>query len=205
MDRKINKERIGLFFGSFNPIHNGHLIIANYIVENTNIDKVWFVLSPQNPLKKTADLLDDEIRLRLLKLAIKNNNKFRASDVEFSLNKPSYTINTLNYLKLKYKNKEFILIIGEDNLECFEKWKDYKEILNSYEIYVYPRSNIKSNKFLDFNNVIRISSPQLEISSTQIRENIKTNKSIRYLLPDTVRKEMEKNNYYCNSKDFVSY
>ncbi|MDD4002548.1 MAG: nicotinate (nicotinamide) nucleotide adenylyltransferase [Bacteroidales bacterium] len=194
-------ERIGLFFGSFNPIHLGHLIIANYILENTDLNKIWFIVSPQNPLKNTNDLLDDTIRLKLVRLAIKNNNKFKASDIEFKLSKPSYTINTLKYLKSKHKTKDFVLIVGEDNLDSFEKWKDYREILNDYELYVYPRTNSKANKNLNFQNIHKINAPLIEISSTYIRENIKLNKSIRYLLPEVVRKEIEKNNYYCNSQD----
>ena len=194
-------ERIGLFFGSFNPIHLGHLIIANNIVENTDINQIWFIVSPQNPLKNTNDLLDDTIRLKLVRLAIKNNNKFKASDIEFKLSKPSYTINTLKYLKSKHKTKDFVLIVGEDNLDSFEKWKDYREILNDYELYVYPRTNSKANKNLNFQNIHKINAPLIEISSTYIRENIKLNKSIRYLLPEVVRKEIEKNNYYCNSQD----
>lgn len=194
-------ERIGLFFGSFNPIHLGHLIIANYILENTDLNKIWFIVSPQNPLKNTNDLLDDTIRLKLVRLAIKSNNKFKASDIEFKLSKPSYTINTLKYLKSKHKTKDFVLIVGEDNLDSFEKWKDYREILNDFELYVYPRTNSKSNKNLNFQNIHKINAPLIEISSTYIRENIKLNKSIRYLLPEVVRKEIEKNNYYCNSQD----
>ena len=194
-------ERIGLFFGSFNPIHLGHLIIANNIVENTDINQIWFIVSPQNPLKNTNDLLDDTIRLKLVRLAIKSNNKFKASDIEFKLSKPSYTINTLKYLKSKHKTKDFVLIVGEDNLDSFEKWKDYREILNDFELYVYPRTNSKANKNLNFQNIHKINAPLIEISSTYIRENIKLNKSIRYLLPEVVRKEIEKNNYYCNSQD----
>lgn len=198
MEQKY-KERIGLFFGSFNPIHIGHLIIANYIVENTNIDKIWFVISPHNPLKNTNDLLEDNLRYNLVKLAIKNNKNFKASDIEFKMEKPSYTIRTLSHLKSEYKTKEFILIIGEDNLECFEKWKDYKEILSTYEIMVYPRANIKTSKFSDNKNIIRINSPEIGISSTQIRDNIKLKKSNLYLLPEAVRVEINNNNYYCNS------
>ena len=198
---ETKKERIGLLFGSFNPIHIGHLIIANYIVENTNIDKIWFVISPHNPLKNTKDLLEDSLRYYLVKLAIKKNKNFKASDIEFGMEKPSYTVKTLSRLKSKYKTKEFILIIGEDNLDCFEKWKDYKEILSTNEIMVYPRANIKTNRFLDNKNIIRINSPEIGISSTQIRENIKLNKSNLYLLPEAVRKEINNNNYYCNSQD----
>ena len=192
------KQQIGLFFGSFNPIHFGHLIIANYIVENHFADKIWFVVSPHNPLKNSNELLDDD-RLALVRLAIKGNIKFKASDVEFSLSKPSFTINTLNYLKQKHNDKDFILIIGEDNLDCFEKWKDYQEIINNNRILVYPRPDINTNNFSQINTIQRINAPQIEISSTMIRELIKENKSIQYLLPESVRKEIEKNKYYCNS------
>ncbi len=193
------KQQIGLFFGSFNPIHFGHLIIANYIVENHFADKIWFVVSPHNPLKNSNELLDDDDRLALVRLAIKGNIKFKASDVEFSLSKPSFTINTLNYLKQKHNDKDFILIIGEDNLDCFEKWKDYQEIINNNRILVYPRPDINTNNFSQINTIQRINAPQIEISSTMIRELIKENKSIQYLLPESVRKEIEKNKYYCNS------
>ncbi|MBP6429264.1 MAG: nicotinate-nucleotide adenylyltransferase [Bacteroidales bacterium] len=196
-----NKERVGLLFGSFNPIHIGHLIIANYIVENTNINKIWFVVSPHNPLKNSKDLLEESLRYKLVKLAIKKNKNFKASDLEFGMEKPSYTIKTLRYLKSKYKTREFVLIIGEDNLDSFEKWKDYKEILSSYEIMVYPRANIRTDKFSDNRNIYRVKAPQIEISSTQIRENIRQNKSNAYLLPEAVRKEINNNNYYCNSQD----
>lgn len=195
---EINKERIGLFFGSFNPIHIGHLIIANYIIENTNINKVYFVISPHNPLKEKKDLLDESVRFKLVELAIEGNRGFIASDIEFVMDKPSFTFKTLNYLKSKYKEKEFILIIGEDNLDCFDKWRNYKEILSSYKIIVYPRSNIKTNKFSTHKNIIRINSPKIEISSTQIRENIRKGKSNLYLLPESVRQEILENNYYCN-------
>lgn len=195
----ISKQQIGLFFGSFNPIHIGHLIIASYIVENTFLDKIWFVVSPHNPLKNTDELLEENIRLELVRKAIKNNKKFFATDVEFHLNRPSYTINTLNHLKNKYKTKEFTLIIGEDNLDKFDKWKAYQEIINNYKIIVYPRNNINTKKFEEIKTIQRVNSPQIEISSTRIRENIKNNKSVQYLLPEKVRKEIEKNKYYCNS------
>ncbi|MBP1645141.1 MAG: nicotinate-nucleotide adenylyltransferase [Bacteroidetes bacterium] len=193
------KQQIGLFFGSFNPIHFGHLIIANYIVENLFVDKIWFVVSPHNPLKNSNELLNDDDRLALVKLAIKGNRKFVASDFEFYLSKPSFTVNTLNYLKQKHKDKDFTLIIGEDNLDCFEKWKDYQGIINNNRILVYPRPDINTNKFSQINTIQRINAPQIEISSTLIRELIRENKSIQYLLPESVRKEIEKNKYYCNS------
>lgn len=193
------KQQIGLFFGSFNPIHLGHLIIANYIVENDFVDKIWFVVSPHNPLKNSQELLEEEHRLKLVKLAIRNNKKFSACDVEFYLPKPSFTINTLNYLKEKHKNNKFSIIIGEDNLESFEKWKDYKDIIKDYRIIVYPRPKNISNKFGKTTTIQRINAPEIEISSTLIRDNIRNKKSIQYLLPESVRREIEKNKYYCNS------
>lgn len=198
MREGIYSKRVGLFFGSFNPIHNGHLILANYFVENTNLDEVWFVVSPHNPLKDKDSLIDDEIRLNLVKLAIEGNNKFIASDVEFFLNKPSYTFNTLNHLNRKHSDIEFVLIIGEDNLECFDKWKNYNEILDNYKIYVYPRPNVQAYKFLEYNNVYLIDAPQIDISSSYIRQCIRNKKSIKYLVPENVRLEIEKRNYYCN-------
>jgi nicotinate-nucleotide adenylyltransferase len=199
MVKQLQTNKIGLFFGSFNPIHNGHLIIADYIVDNTPLEQIWFVVSPQNPFKSPQDLLNDKIRLHLVEIAIKGNKNFLASDVEFGLEKPSFTINTLNYLKSKYQEKEFSLIIGKDNLETFHKWKNYEEIINNHKIYVYPRPFVKEEKNIKHNNIINVEAPQIEISSTKIRENIRTKHSIRYLLPEKVIKEIQKNKYYCNS------
>jgi nicotinate-nucleotide adenylyltransferase len=199
MVKQLQTNKIGLFFGSFNPIHNGHLIIADYIVDNTPLEQIWFVVSPQNPFKSPQDLLNDKIRLHLVEIAIKGNKNFLASDVEFGLEKPSFTINTLNYLKSKHQEKEFSLIIGKDNLETFHKWKNYEEIINNHKIYVYPRPFVKIEKNIKHNNIINVEAPQIEISSTKIRENIRTKHSIRYLLPEKVIKEIQKNKYYCNS------
>lgn len=196
----MTKEIIGLYSGSFNPIHQGHLIIAEYILQNTPIDKVWFVPSPQNPLKEEKELLPQQDRMGLVRLAIEGNNDFVASDVEFRLPKPSYTIHTLDYLEAEYPDKEFRLIIGEDNLQCFSYWKDYKRILKQWIIYVYPRLGYANEQFEEEKNVIRISAPIIEISSTYIRECIREGKSIQYLVPQSVREEIEKKEYYCNSK-----
>lgn len=196
MTKKTYNKKIGLYFGSFNPIHNGHLILAQQILENSDLDLIWFVVSPQNPFKERSNLLDNRARYFLVQKAIENNDGFRACDIEFSLPTPSYTINTLTYLQEKYPDKEFTIIIGEDNLKYFHKWKNYQAILDYYRIFVYPRPNCERNKLLERKNVIMIHAPMIEISSSFIRENIRNNKSIRYLLPDSVREEIEKNCYY---------
>lgn len=187
----MGKEKIGLYFGSFNPIHNGHLTLADYILKNTELEKIWFVVSPQNPLKSLSSLLDNKTRLDLVKLAIEGNDNFIASDVEFFLSYPSYTINTLNYLSNKYPQKDFSLIIGQDNLVNFHKWKDNQKILDQYHIFVYPRENCEYSPLQDNNHIHLIDSPLINISATYIREQIKNNKDIRYLLPEKVRKEIE--------------
>lgn len=187
----MGKEKIGLYFGSFNPIHNGHLTLADYILKNTELEKIWFVVSPQNPLKSLSSLLDNKTRLDLVKLAIEGNDNFIASDVEFFLSYPSYTINTLNYLSQTSPEKEFALIIGQDNLVNFHKWKDNQKILDQYHIFVYPRENCEYSPLKDNNHIHLIDSPLINISATYIREQIKNNKDIRYLLPEKVRKEIE--------------
>lgn len=192
----MGKEKIGLYFGSFNPIHNGHLTLADYILKNTELEKIWFVVSPQNPLKSLSSLLDNKTRLDLVKLAIEGNDNFIASDVEFSLSYPSYTINTLNYLSQTYPEKEFALIIGQDNLVNFHKWKDNQKILDQYHIFVYPRENCEYSPLQDNNHIHLIDSPLINISATYIREKIKNNKDIRYLLPEKVRKEIETQGLY---------
>ena len=196
MTKKIYNKKIGLYFGSFNPIHNGHLILAEQILENSDLDLIWFVVSPQNPFKERNNLLDNRARYFLVQKAIEDNDGFRACDIEFSLPIPSYTINTLTYLQEKYPEKEFTIIIGEDNLKNFHKWKNYQAILDYYRVFVYPRPNCEYSELLERENVIMIQAPMIEISSSFIRENIRKNKSIRYLLPEAVREEIEKNSYY---------
>jgi len=180
--------RIGLFFGSFNPIHSGHLLIANYMVDFTDMDKIWFVISPQNPFKVNDDLLDEKQRLNLLKLAIEDDTRFEACDIEFSLDRPSYTIHTLNHLSNLYPEHTFVPIIGGDNLQSFHKWKDYEKILDKHELYVYRRAGFHENPLLANHPKIKLFDvPLLNISSTYIREILHASKSIHYLVPEKAR------------------
>lgn len=194
---KLTKMKIGLYFGSFNPIHIGHLIIANHIANNTELNEVWFVVSPQNPFKNTNSLLNEQHRLSLVKIAIEGEKKLKASNVEFKLPKPSYTADTLLYLSEKYPKHIFSIIMGSDGFQNIEKWKNYKYIINNYNIFIYQRPSFLIEKTTE--NIKIIDAPLLEISSTQIRKNIKEKKSIRYLVTDDVMKEIEVNGYYKNS------
>jgi nicotinate-nucleotide adenylyltransferase len=196
MIKNTHIKKVGLYFGSFNPIHFGHLILANHIVENSDLNQIWFVVSPQNPLKTAASLLDNRTRFALVQSAIEGNDNFLASDIEFSLPVPSYTINTLVYLSEKHSNKEFVLILGEDNLVSFNKWKNYKVILDYYSLYIYPRRDAKKSPLLSNPKVKLIEAPMIDISSSHIRQNIKQGKSIQYLLPDVVKKQIEQYGYY---------
>ena len=187
--------KIGLYFGSFNPIHIGHLIIANNAINNTPLQQVWLVVSPQNPLKQSASLLNEYNRLHLIQLAIEGEIKLRASDIEFQLPRPSYTIDTLVYLIEKYPKNEFSIIMGSDSLANLHKWKNYQIITANYPIYVYERQGFEINNAKEA-NVIPFTAPVLPISSTLIRTLIKQGKSIRYLVPDKVMEEIERNQYY---------
>lgn len=188
--------KIGLFFGSFNPIHMGHLIIANVMAENADLNKVWLVVSPQNPLKPSKGLLHEFDRYDMVKAAIADNYKLEVSDVEFHLPKPSYTIHTLAHLTEKHPGKEFKLILGEDNLENFTKWKNYEEILRHHGLYVYPRPNVTNSELKRHSNVKMIDAPLLDISATYIRNCIRSNKSIRYLVPDVVEQMIRTKLFY---------
>ena len=189
--------KVGLFFGSFNPVHTGHLLIANYFIEFAGFDKVWFVVSPQNPLKRKDELLDENLRLKLLQLAIDGDKKFVASDVEFNLERPSYTVRTLQYLREKFPTEQFYPIIGGDNLQSFHLWKDYEEILKHHEIYVYRRSGYHNNPLLSNHPKIKVFDvPLLNISSTYIREMLQAGKSVKYLVPEAVEQFILKNNLY---------
>jgi nicotinate-nucleotide adenylyltransferase len=188
--------KIGLFFGSFNPVHNGHLIIANYVCETTDLDKVWMVVSPQNPFKEKQSLLNEYDRLHLIKLAIESNNNLRTSDIEFKLPKPSYTIDTLTHLKEKYPEHTFSLIMGGDNLQSLHKWKNYELILKNHDIYVYKREGALENPFADNACVHFLDVPLLDISATFIRENIQQGRSMQYFLPDRVWEYVRDYNLY---------
>jgi len=192
----ISSQKIGLFFGSFNPIHLGHMIIANIMAENTDLQKVWFVVSPQNPFKPSKGLLHEFDRYDMIKAAIADNYKLEVSDVEFNLPKPSYTIDTLAVLTEKYPAKSFKIIIGEDNLANFEKWKNYDVILDNYGLYVYPRPGVTNSDLKRHANVKMVEAPLLDISATYIRQCLKDNKSIRYLVPEPVERILQHRNFY---------
>lgn len=191
-----NDRRIGLFFGSFNPIHIGHLVIANAIVEGSDLQKVWFVVSPQNPLKPGKGMLHEFDRYDMVKAAIADNYKLEVSDVEFHLPKPSYTIHTLTHLLEKQPSTQFSVIIGEDNLANFGQWKNHEQILENFGLYVYPRPGAAKSEFRHHRNVRMVEAPLLDISATYIRSCVKSNKSIRYLVPEAVEGIIRLRGYY---------
>jgi nicotinate-nucleotide adenylyltransferase len=187
--------KIGLYFGSFNPVHVGHLIIANHILNETYLEKIWFVVSPQNPFKEESNLLNEYHRLHLVKTAIENDIRMWATDIEFSLPKPSYTTNTLAYLKEKHPEDDFCLIMGSDSFQNLHKWKNAEIIMENYPIYVYLRPGFDIDKTSNARIHI-VEAPILPISAIQIRKSLKKGKSVRYLVPDSVREEIEKGGYY---------
>jgi len=188
--------KIGLFFGSFNPVHTGHLVIASYMAEYTDLQQVWLIVSPHNPLKDRLSLLQDYHRLDLVKAAIGDNKKLKASDVEFKMSKPSYTVHTLTHLSEKFPQDEFVLLMGRDNLSTFTKWKDYEQILSRYKIYVYPRVNALPSELENHASVRFIDAPLMEISSSFIREAIRQQKDVRYMMPGSVWLAIEEKNFY---------
>ena len=208
----VTKMKIGLYFGTFNPIHVGHLIIANHMAEHADLDQVWMVVTPHNPLKKKNTLLDDYHRLQMVHLATEDYPKIKPSDIEFKLSQPNYTVNTLVHLQEKYPNYEFSLIMGEDNLKSLHKWKNYEAILAHHEIYVYPRLEAKVSveeaissdvENLDLKilqkfgtKIHMIDAPVVEISATFIRDNIKKGKNVQPLLPAKVWDYIDHNNFY---------
>ncbi len=193
---KIKEKKIGLFFGSFNPIHIGHLAIANYFVEFTDLQEIWFVISPHNPLKEKKSLLAQHHRLYMVNLAIEDFPKFRSSDIEFHLPKPSYTIHTLAHLKEKYPQHQFGLILGQDNLVTFNKWKNYDVILDMYYLYIYPRPHSLPSIFDNHPHVIFTQAPIIDISATFIRNAIKEKKDIRFFLHPKVWQYIDEMNLY---------
>lgn len=192
-------KKIGLFFGSFNPIHIGHLILANYILENSDMEELWFVVSPQNPFKNKKTLLNDHNRLDMVQAALKNYPKMRASNIEFSLPKPSYTIDTLTYLREKFPDYSFALIMGEDNLGTLEKWKNADQLMKNYQIIVYPRKHEEEkhdSQYIQHENITLVSAPVIELSATDIRNMIKLGKNVRPMLPPEVFDYLDGSSFY---------
>jgi nicotinate-nucleotide adenylyltransferase len=187
---------VGLYFGSFNPVHNGHLAIAQFLMQKSLFDQIWLVVSPNNPLKNKTDLVDANHRLNMVKSAIRDFPYLHACDVEFSLPAPSYTINTLNYLEKKYRNDDFSLIVGADNMDNFHLWKNYEEILERYPIYVYPRSNDGFEKLMGNPHIIYVDAPLLQISATKIRDLLRQKRSVKEFLPNSVIQYIEEQKLY---------
>jgi nicotinate-nucleotide adenylyltransferase len=188
--------KTGLFFGSYNPVHTGHMVIANFMATQTDLDEVWLVVSPQNPLKEKKSLARDYDRLHLVQLAIGDNTKLRASKIEFDLPKPSYTIDTLTYLREKQPQREWVLIMGGDNLATLHKWKNYELILRDYAIYVYQRPQYALGELINHPSVTIWEAPLMQISASYIRKTIKAGKSVQYLVPDAVYKYIESSGLY---------
>ncbi|REH56614.1 nicotinate-nucleotide adenylyltransferase [Tenacibaculum gallaicum] len=191
-------KNIGLYFGTFNPVHIGHLIIANHLVENSDLDEIWMVVTPHNPFKKKSSLLDNHHRLEMVYLATEGYEKIQPSDIEFKLPQPNYTINTLAHISEKHPNYKFSLIMGEDNLKSLHKWKNYEFILEDYNIYVYPRisNGVVENQFKDHEKIHRVEAPIVQISSTMIRNAINEEKNCKPLLSDKVWKYIDEMNFY---------
>jgi nicotinate-nucleotide adenylyltransferase len=194
--------KVGLYFGSFNPIHIGHLAIAGYMTEYAGLDQVWFIVSPHNPLKKKETLLADHHRFHMTVLAIGDNDHLKASDIEFKLPAPSYTIDTLAYLNEKYQKYEFVLVMGEDNLYTLHKWKNVKELVKSYSLYVYPRKgaaqppHVLLEELLAKADIHFVNAPLMELSGTFIRNGIKAKKDMSYFLPPAVWKYIKEMHFY---------
>lgn len=193
----MSKE-IGLYFGTFNPIHIGHLAIANHMVEHSSLDELWLVVTPHNPFKEKKSLLADHHRYQMVQIAVEDYPKLKASNIEFGMAQPNYTVNTLIYLNEKYPKHQFNLIMGEDNLQYLHKWKNYEEILHNNKIYVYPRvySNKEEAKLINHDQVNKVKAPIMEISSTFIRNAIKKRKNIKPLCPCKVWKYIDEMNFY---------
>lgn len=189
-------KKTGLLFGSFNPIHVGHLMIAGYMYEFSDLDELWFVVTPLNPLKEQKSLLADHHRLEMVNLAIEDDNRFRSSNIEFKLPKPSYTINTLTYLQEKYPDREFVLISGTDIFPTFRKWKNWEQLLAFYRFYVYPRPGTQDHELTRHPSVKVFNAPMVEISASFIREAIRSGKNMSYYLPEKAYKYLKEMHFY---------
>lgn len=189
-------KKTGLLFGSFNPIHIGHLMIAGYMYEFSDLDELWFVVSPLNPLKEQKSLLADHHRLEMVNLAIEDDNRFRSCNIEFKLPKPSYTINTLTYLQDKYPEREFVIISGTDIFPTFHKWKNWQQLLEFYTFYVYPRPGSQDHELTKHPSVKVFNAPMVEISASFIREAIREGKNMSYYLPDKTFKYIQEMHFY---------
>lgn len=189
-------KKVGLFFGSFNPIHIGHMIIASHVADHTDLKEIWFVVSPHNPLKNKSSLLADHHRLALVRRAIEHDSRFKASDIEFHLEQPSYTSVTLAHLKEKHPNVEFALIMGGDNLASLPKWKNYESILSNYQIVLYNRPEFDADQMLEKGRVTVVDAPQMHISSSHIRQEIAAGKTVKYLMPLEAWQYLDEMNFY---------
>lgn len=192
----MSQKNIGLFFGTFNPVHIGHMVIASYMAEFADLDEVWMVVSPHNPFKEKTSLLDNYQRLHMVNLAIDNHPKLRASDIEFKLSQPSYTINTLTHLYEKFPGYYFSLIMGSDNLDNFKKWKNYERILEISRLIVYPRQGYDGGDLKNHSCVKWVEAPLMQISSTFIREALKQKKNLHYIIPDKVLQYIQEMHFY---------
>lgn len=189
--------KIGLFFGTYNPIHVGHMVIANYMVEFTNLDKIWIIVTPHNPFKEKKSMLDDVHRLQLVKVAIDDDNRFKASDIEFKLPQPNYTIHTLTYLREQNPDDSFVLIMGADNLAHFHKWKNHEEILNNHEIFVYPRLEGEvPEELINHEKITLYDAPIMKVSSSFIRNSIAKKRDVRHYMPKDVWEYVDEMNFY---------
>lgn len=189
-------KKIGIYSGSFNPIHHGHVMLANYLVEFSDLDELWFVVSPQNPLKKKEDLLDDDERLKMVKLAVDDDSRFKVSDIEMHLPTPSYTINTLTALSWQYPDNQFVFICGMDSLQNFKNWREYQKILDNYELLVFPREGYDGGDLVNHPSVSILKTPILEISSTFIRQCIKEGRDVRHFMPEKAFNYLKQNRFY---------
>ncbi len=188
--------KIGLYFGSFNPVHYGHLIIASYVANNTDCKQIWFVVTPQNPLKTQSSLLNESHRKHLIDLSIEGDDRLRTSNIEFKLPKPSYTIDTLTHLADQYPQHSFSIIMGSDAITNIQRWKNWETLLKNYQVIIYERPGFPVDKELYRYNIVLLKAPLLQISSTLIRQMIKANQSIKYLVPDIVEDEIRNQQFY---------